>query len=256
MNRRDRRKRLDEIASVSDALRADIDDAPDFTGQILNRVHDERPFLDRTSRRWVIGSRLMACGAVVFCGMFVVAVNRWAPDAVDVAQTPQPVTAVVTGLSSTGTQLNVVPRTIESMLVANTPELASTPLADLESCDESGNRDSAAAATTARVNARLGSGAGDLTVRCFVGPMYEPRCEVRTAASPTGRLPPITLARASAPELPVARLATGTPGNDWFEPVHLRPAVFVATRNTGLDRRPDTRSTPPGTFSCDLLAPR
>lgn len=252
MNRRERLKRLNDIASVSAALREDLDAAPDLTGRILSRVHEERPFLDRAARRWVIASRLLACGVVVGAGLFVALASRWAPDALEFEPVNRPVSAVVTDLTATTDQLVAVPKAFEEMLSIGNPGLTmdrSISTRDLPPRD----------ATSSLVG-----GSGELTVRCFVGPMAEPVVQLARSAPTPSKVaaPPVTLARASTPDVPVRSLSMTGSERGWFAPVPLRSAQ-ASVRSASFDSTSSRdamergRSVwPASPFETDALMPR
>ncbi len=279
MNHRDRKARLHDIASVSEALRTSSAHAPDFTGQILSRVHDERPFLDVASRRWVIASRFFAAGVVVMGGLFAVAINRWAPDALEFSPANRPVSAVVTGLSASTAQLGAFPQALETFLEAPAVALSVAP-SPQSPTNLNQNTQRTASTTLASKTILTGlSPSGNLSAACFVGPMcqrHEPSPAGRSTTvfasasstrqthplPPVSALPPITLARAPKPEMPIRTSALSPTAGDWFTPVHLRNTAQVAMATTPSRTAADTfghsATAPlePPTFSSDLLAPR
>ena len=95
MNRPARRARLDDIAEIATTLRAAPIEAPDFTSSILDRVDVERPFLAPSVRRRLPWIRV-GLGACVALGALSIALtHRWAPQVVQLAGQPAPISDVV-----------------------------------------------------------------------------------------------------------------------------------------------------------------
>jgi len=95
MNRPARRARLNDIAEIATSLRSAPIDAPDFTSSILDRVDVERPFLAPSVRRRLPWIRI-GLGASVALGALAMALtHRWAPEAIQLADQPAPISDVV-----------------------------------------------------------------------------------------------------------------------------------------------------------------
>ncbi|MBX3385515.1 MAG: hypothetical protein KF768_02990 [Phycisphaeraceae bacterium] len=254
MNRRDRRKRLDDIALVSSTLRDDVRSAPDLTSEILSRVHEQRPFLDRRSRRWVVGSRLLACGVVICGGLFVAAVNRWAPDSLDLAPPDRPVSAVISALAASTTQLSSVPDAMSDLLVVN-PALIDHATASRFHATVVSDTDSHRSPFPA-------STSGELTARCFVGPVVDchPSAHSSAVALKEPSSPPITLSRTAVREATARPLSVAGMDRGWFEPVPLRTTtsglvrVSLPADRAAPQNRPSIRTWSP--TAIDILSPR
>lgn len=95
MNRPARRARLNDIAEIATTLRSAPIEAPDFTSSILDRVDVERPFLAPSVRRRLPWIRI-GLGACVALGILAMALtHRWAPEVVQIADGPAPISDVV-----------------------------------------------------------------------------------------------------------------------------------------------------------------
>lgn len=106
-----RRSKLQDIQQIADSLRADAPigadgDAPDFTDAIIQRVHAQRPFLTRRTRRLVVACRYGAAVAVVLTIGGVVLVRATSPQVAELVTPLQPVTfsPVVDSVRDTTTQ--------------------------------------------------------------------------------------------------------------------------------------------------------
>lgn len=95
MNRPGRRARLNDIAEIATTMRSAPIEAPDFTSSILDRVDVERPFLAPSVRRRLPWIR-MGLGVCVALGTLAMALtHRWAPEVVQLADQPAPISDVV-----------------------------------------------------------------------------------------------------------------------------------------------------------------
>lgn len=98
-----RRARLDEIQRIADALREPVE-APDLSSAILARVDSQRCFLSRKGRAIVWAGRGAAALTIVLVVMGFTLASRYAPQTIQVAAQPTPVSEVVTAVSSQATQ--------------------------------------------------------------------------------------------------------------------------------------------------------
>ncbi len=94
MNGHGRRRRLDEIHRVADALREPVR-APDLTDAILARVRDEQPFLSARARLLADAGRagLVLCVLIGIGGLALA--YRFFPQATALRQRPAPFSCVV-----------------------------------------------------------------------------------------------------------------------------------------------------------------
>ena len=95
MNRPSRRARLNDIAEIATTLRSAPIDAPDFTSSILDRVDVERPFLAPSVRRRLPWIRIGLGACFAFGALAIALTHRWAPEAVQLADQPAPISDVV-----------------------------------------------------------------------------------------------------------------------------------------------------------------
>ena len=119
MNRRDRRNKLSEIASVASALRSDAasqGETPDLTSSILSRVDAQRPFLDRATRRAIWIGRFGLGASVAMVVLSVCLAWRLFPERMDLSHQPSPLSAVVDTVGTHATtQLVSLRQSIDSV---------------------------------------------------------------------------------------------------------------------------------------------
>lgn len=130
MTPRNRRSKLQDIQQIADSLRADApieggeSDLPDFTHAIIQRVHAQRPFLTRRTRRLVVACRYGAAIAAVLTVGGIVLVQATAPRITELASPLQPVTfsPAVDSVRDTTTQaVNNVRRCIREINTLTDP---------------------------------------------------------------------------------------------------------------------------------------
>lgn len=103
MTNRGRRARLEDIQRIADALREPVE-APDLASSILARVDSQRCFLNDQGRALLWAGRAVAAFVVVLVVAGFVLINRAAPQALQVAAQPAPVSEVINVVSTQASQ--------------------------------------------------------------------------------------------------------------------------------------------------------
>lgn len=91
MNPNRRRDRLREIQSIADTLRDEEIVAPDFTDVIIQRVHEQRPFLAQPARKLLWACRIGAVSLLVGVVGVIVLIQTTAPVVTQITTPDQPV---------------------------------------------------------------------------------------------------------------------------------------------------------------------
>ncbi|MGE3107266.1 MAG: hypothetical protein AB7G11_01420 [Phycisphaerales bacterium] len=89
MNSDRRRDRLRDIHRIAESLREDVV-APDLTEVIIKRVHEQRPFLCRSSRRLLIWCKVAAASLILVVAGMILAIRLSAPEVVQIAAPAPP----------------------------------------------------------------------------------------------------------------------------------------------------------------------
>jgi hypothetical protein len=96
VNGRERQSRLSDIHDIAGSLRAGApSEMPDLTASILARVDEQRPFLCRGARRWLVGLRYAACGILALGSLATVLAWRYWPERTSVVARETPVSNVL-----------------------------------------------------------------------------------------------------------------------------------------------------------------
>lgn len=220
-----RRKKLDEIAAIAEitgSLReSGAGDVPDLTDSILSKVNERRAFTDRGVRRRVWATRAMIGGSVAFVALGIALAHRAMPGELELTPRPEPLSAVIMGVSSEATtQFQKIQTSIAEApaprfetIVAQVSKHCSAPCEDRD---------------------RGGS-------PCFVGPVRP--CRSATMIAEAGAIevatpvidPREVLGRAKLADMPRNRLAVEPQAGIWSLSAAAKPATKVDTSvGTGL----------------------